>query len=179
MDTKLATIQIRTKQWASIIQDCRSSGLKVDDYCEQHSLLRNAYYYWQRKVKEAVLSQAGFVGIQADTLKAETGLADSLSGSPFFSSDSPVCEWGLCRNQLGYTHATPFTSAGSDPPCLMTLPALNGSISVPAIPVSKKELGSPVGVKHKAIKGFSFFISFCSNFKQRARSSLSRWRAVR
>ena len=46
MDTKLATIQIRTKQWASIIQDCRSSGLKVDDYCEQHSLLRNAYYYW-------------------------------------------------------------------------------------------------------------------------------------
>ena len=84
MDTKLATIQIRTKQWASIIQDCRSSGLKVDDYCEQHSLSRNAYYYWQRKVKEAALSQAGFVEIQTDTLKAETGLADSPSGSPFF-----------------------------------------------------------------------------------------------
>ena len=79
MDIKLATIQIRTKQWASIIQDCRSSGLKVDDYCEQHSLLRNAYYYWQRKVKEAAFSQAGFVEIQA-----ETGLADSPSGSPFF-----------------------------------------------------------------------------------------------
>ncbi len=42
MDTKLATIQICTKQWASIIQDCRSSGLKVDDYCQQHSLSRNA-----------------------------------------------------------------------------------------------------------------------------------------
>lgn len=84
MDTKLATIQIRTKQWASIIQDCRSSGLKVDDYCEQHSLSRNAYYYWQRKVKEAALSHAGFVEIQGDTLKAETGPADSPSGSPFF-----------------------------------------------------------------------------------------------
>ena len=145
MDTKLATIQIRTKQWASIIQDCRSSGLKVDDYCEQHSLSRNAYYYWQRKVKEAALSQAGFVEIQsetlkAETLKAETGLADSLSGSPLFSSDSPVCEWGLCRNQSGYTHSTAFTSAGSDPPCLMTLPVLNGSISVPAIPISEKGL---------------------------------------
>lgn len=84
IDTKLATIQIHTKQWASIIQDCPSSGLKVDDYCEQHSLSRNAYYYWQRKVKEAALSQAGFVEIQTDTLKAETGLADSPSGSRFF-----------------------------------------------------------------------------------------------
>ena len=84
MDTKLATIQIRTKQWASIIQDCLSSGLKVDDYCEQHSLSRNAHYYWQRKVKEAALSQAGFVEIRADTLKAETCLADGPSGSPFF-----------------------------------------------------------------------------------------------
>lgn len=84
MDTKLATMQIRTRQWASIIQDCRSSGLKVDDYCEQHSLSRNAYYYWQRKVKEAALSQAGFVEIQADALKAETGLPDSPPGSPFF-----------------------------------------------------------------------------------------------
>lgn len=84
MDTKLATIQICIKQWASIIQDCRSSGLKVDDYCEQHSLSRNAYYYWQRKVKEAALSHAGFVEIQGDTLKAETGLADSSSGSLFF-----------------------------------------------------------------------------------------------
>lgn len=63
MDTKLATIQICTKQWASIIQDCRSSGLKVDDYCKQHSLSRNAYYYWQRKVKEAALSHADFVEI--------------------------------------------------------------------------------------------------------------------
>ncbi len=98
IDTKLATIQIRTKQWASIIQDCRSSGLKVDDYCGQ-------------PVRQSL-----------------------------FSSDSPICERGLCRNQSGYTHAAAFTSAGSDPPCLMTLPVLNGFISVSAIPISGKEL---------------------------------------
>lgn len=84
MDTKLATMQIRTKQWASIIQDCRSSGLKVDDYCEQHSLSRNSYYYCQRKVKEAALSQAGFVEIQSDTLKAEACFPPRPSDNSFF-----------------------------------------------------------------------------------------------
>ena len=95
MDTKLATIPIRTKQWASIIQDCRSSGLKVDDYCEQYSLSRNAYYYWQRKVKEAALSQAGFVEIQ-DTLKAETGLAAMANTSFGLNPTEPDSIFLVC-----------------------------------------------------------------------------------
>ena len=61
MDTKLATKQIRLNEWAGIIKDCKASGLKVDDYCSQHNLSRDAYYYWLRKVKEAALQQAGFV----------------------------------------------------------------------------------------------------------------------
>ena len=46
MNTKLATSRIRTGQWADIIKDCKESGLKVDDYCAQHGLSRNAYFYW-------------------------------------------------------------------------------------------------------------------------------------
>lgn len=65
MDTKLATTQIRIQQWAAVIHDRQESGLKVDDYCEQHGLSRNAYYYWLRKVKEAALTQTGFVEIQS------------------------------------------------------------------------------------------------------------------
>lgn len=61
MNIKLATTQIRLTEWASIIKDCRSSGLKVDEYCQQHNLSRDAYYYWLRKVKDAALQQAGFV----------------------------------------------------------------------------------------------------------------------
>lgn len=59
MDTHLATTQIRLQQWTRIIQDRINSGLKVDEYCEQHQLSRNAYYYWLRKVKEAALISAG------------------------------------------------------------------------------------------------------------------------
>ncbi len=33
MNTKLATSQIRLKNWAAIIQDHKQSGLSVNDYC--------------------------------------------------------------------------------------------------------------------------------------------------
>mgnify|MGYP000774371026 CR=1 FL=1 len=65
MNTKLATRQIRLTEWAAVIKDCKASGLKVDLYCEQHGISRDAYYYWLRKVKEAALEQAGFVELPA------------------------------------------------------------------------------------------------------------------
>ena len=64
MNTKLATSKMRTGQWADIIKDCKESGLKVDDYCAQHGLSRNAYFYRLQKVKEAALTQSGFVEVR-------------------------------------------------------------------------------------------------------------------
>lgn len=61
MNTKLATSQIRLKNWATIIQDRKESGLSVNDYCSQHQLSRDAYYYWLRKIKENLLVESGFV----------------------------------------------------------------------------------------------------------------------
>lgn len=61
MNTKIATTQIRIAEWGAIIKDCKASGMKVDDYCQQHDISRDAYYYWLRKVKTAALQQAGFV----------------------------------------------------------------------------------------------------------------------
>ena len=64
MNTKLATSRMRTGQWADIIKDCKENGLKVDDYCAQYGLSRNAYFYWLRKVKEVALTQSGFVEVR-------------------------------------------------------------------------------------------------------------------
>ena len=63
MNTKLATSRMQTGQWADIIKDCKESGLKVDDYCAQHGLSRNAYFYWLRKVKEAAFTQSRFLEV--------------------------------------------------------------------------------------------------------------------
>ncbi|HCM12868.1 MAG TPA: hypothetical protein DHW85_06795 [Lachnospiraceae bacterium] len=38
--------------WRSRIQSRKLSGLKVNDWCEQNSISRHAYYYWYRKLKD-------------------------------------------------------------------------------------------------------------------------------
>lgn len=67
MNTKLAIRQIRLNEQAAIIKNFKANGQKVDSYCEQHGLSRDAYYYWLRKVKEAALQHAGFVELPALT----------------------------------------------------------------------------------------------------------------
>jgi hypothetical protein len=37
--------------WKSRIQSRKLSGLKVNDWCKQNSISRDAYYYWYRKLK--------------------------------------------------------------------------------------------------------------------------------
>lgn len=67
MNTRLAIRQIRLNEWTTIIKECKASGQKVDLYCEQHGLFRDACYYSLCKVKEAALKQAGFVELSALT----------------------------------------------------------------------------------------------------------------
>lgn len=38
--------------WKSRIQSRKLSGLKVNDWCEQNSISRAAYYYWYGKLKD-------------------------------------------------------------------------------------------------------------------------------
>ncbi len=56
MDTRVATTKIRIQKWVDIFRDRTQSGLKVDDYCKEHQLSRNSYYYWMRHVTETDLS---------------------------------------------------------------------------------------------------------------------------
>ena len=58
-NTKLATKTLRTQHWAEIIHDCKNSGLTVLQYCQEHGLSKNAYFYWLKRVKAAALESAG------------------------------------------------------------------------------------------------------------------------
>lgn len=42
----------RMQQWGNLIQDYQNSGLKLDEWCKQNHVTRNAYYYWLRKIRE-------------------------------------------------------------------------------------------------------------------------------
>ena len=121
MNTKLATSRMRTGQWADIIKDCKESGLKVDDYCAQHGLSGNAYFYRLRKVKEAALTQSGFVEVQQQVE------VSSCYPSPRLTASVNEVVLGIDE------HADGFTSKcykGLEK-CLTMLPDSNTSTSVP------------------------------------------------
>lgn len=101
MNTKLATTQIRLNEWAAVIKDCKASGLKVDEYCHQHDLSRDAYYYWLRKVKTAALQQAGFVELTAP----ESGSCSSgRAAATAFTAQMTIKAGNL---ELGISNDTP------------------------------------------------------------------------
>lgn len=55
MNTNIVAKQYRLKQWAQMISECRSSGMRVQDWCKQNSVTKANYYYRLRQVREAML----------------------------------------------------------------------------------------------------------------------------
>lgn len=53
MSTRKITAEYRLSQWAQIIQARNESGKSVKDFCEDAGVNKNAYFYWQRKLREA------------------------------------------------------------------------------------------------------------------------------
>ena len=46
--------RFRKEQWKQWITECQSSGMNVDDWCSQHNVSRNSYYYWLRRIREEI-----------------------------------------------------------------------------------------------------------------------------
>ena len=63
MNTKLVATQVSLQNWMITFRDRQSSGLTIQEYCRQHGLSKNAYYYWLRKARKAALEENGFVEI--------------------------------------------------------------------------------------------------------------------
>ena len=53
MDTRKVAKEYRLSQWAQIIQARIESGKRIKDFCEEAGVNKNAYFYWQRKLREA------------------------------------------------------------------------------------------------------------------------------
>lgn len=47
--------QASMNQWALIIKEQRASGMTVRSFCNDRGLSWHAYYYWLRKIREALL----------------------------------------------------------------------------------------------------------------------------
>ncbi len=53
MNTRKVAEEYRLTKWAGIIQERKSSGKSVKDFCLDSDISMSAYFYWQRKLREA------------------------------------------------------------------------------------------------------------------------------
>ena len=57
MDTQKATTEYRLSKWAQTIQARVESGQNIEEFCQTAGITRNAYFYWQRKLRTAACTE--------------------------------------------------------------------------------------------------------------------------
>jgi hypothetical protein len=62
----MMTTGIRMAQWAQIIQDRKASGDNIKEYCQNRGLSKDAYYYWQKKLKEIAYEQMAMINAEPE-----------------------------------------------------------------------------------------------------------------
>jgi len=60
----------RMEEWSQRVTECRSSGLTVRNWCEQHGINEKTYYYWQRRIWDSMNKSRSsrFVQIPAEAV---------------------------------------------------------------------------------------------------------------
>ena len=53
MKADMVKKEYRLQEWSGMLQSQKQSGLTVKQWCEEHGIRENAYYYRLRKVREA------------------------------------------------------------------------------------------------------------------------------
>jgi putative transposase len=57
MNTQKVAAEYRMSQWAQIIQTRADSGQSIKDFCQAGGISRNAYFYWQKKLRESAFTE--------------------------------------------------------------------------------------------------------------------------
>jgi hypothetical protein len=59
MITNAVAKQVRHREWAQAVYECRSSNMKVGEWCAANGINKSSYYYRLSQVREAVLLSGG------------------------------------------------------------------------------------------------------------------------
>ena len=57
MNMKKISHEMNLKRWSQIVEECRSSGQTAVKWCAENNINIKTYYYWQRKVCNAVCNE--------------------------------------------------------------------------------------------------------------------------
>lgn len=57
MNMKKISHEMNLQKWSQIVQECRNSGQTTAKWCTENDINIKSYYYWQRKVCNAVCNE--------------------------------------------------------------------------------------------------------------------------
>lgn len=57
MDPQKVAAEYRLSQWAQVMQAQQDSGQNIKDFCETAGISRNAYFYWQKKLRKVACTE--------------------------------------------------------------------------------------------------------------------------
>ena len=66
--------EYRAQQWARLIQECKSSGMRNKEFCMQRGVSEKSFYYWQKKLRTKLLEAAAPQLVQLDPVSVPTEL---------------------------------------------------------------------------------------------------------
>lgn len=53
MEIQKVTAEYRLSRWMQVIQEHQCSGQSIKDFCQEKGINKQAYFYWQRKLRKA------------------------------------------------------------------------------------------------------------------------------
>lgn len=112
MDTRKVTAEYRLAKWAEIIKTRQEKGQSIQEYCEAEGISRNAYFYWQRKLRETACTELARCKSAAGAGLIPNGWTQIEALAPGHEEITIAIEAGGCRVNV---------KAGVDPNLLTTV----------------------------------------------------------
>lgn len=75
---------IKLRRWARIIEAANASNLSRSEWCKKMGVTENAFYYWQRRVREYVLNQIPDRNESAGNTSSSVSVSEAPVSSPDF-----------------------------------------------------------------------------------------------
>jgi hypothetical protein len=92
MNTSRVTSEYRAAQWMQILQERQTSGYTIKDFCKDRGISRDAYFYWQHKLRNAVCNGLSKTGeIQTAAPRGWLQLSDANETKPTLEIDISGC----------------------------------------------------------------------------------------
>jgi putative transposase len=96
INTRAIASEYRLIEWSKVMKDRAESGQSIKVYCERNGIQENAYFYWQKKLREAACTKIQS-GEQIQTKPVPTGWAMLSAETKLAETQEITIEINGCR----------------------------------------------------------------------------------